>query len=97
MIRTECSVCGVVSSNPTRGYAHVARHRKRRPSLQIHAQSVAENGGISVIGALPMSGDPPPDFLVCSPSCLGRGDQWNTTPCLCSCHYQGKSARRMSV
>jgi hypothetical protein len=42
-----------------------------------------------------MVGDPPPDYLVCSPSCADRGDNFLSTHCLCDCHYQGRTARQM--
>ncbi len=92
MIKTECGICGLVRSDPTKACAHINRHPRKPRKGQNNPPEEAKTfntdptfGGTRAI----------PDHLVCSPSCMDRGEPWASTACLCDCHYQGLTARQM--
>jgi hypothetical protein len=96
VLSTECSACHAVMRNPTAAARHAQRKGKGHYARAAAAQNEGvnptlppENGGTFRV-AYPVS-----DSVVCSPTCLDRGDPSPITPCLCNCHYQGPTARQM--
>lgn len=96
ILKTECESCGATMRNPSsaaqhvhkRGKGHFTRRGKAQNEVINHALPPGFegiNGGRQEVS----------EQVVCIPTCWDRGDHWLITPCLCACHYQGRSARQL--
>lgn len=96
MLAVQCLACGAGFKNPTTAARHALKRGKGHyakvdPTRKKPANPVLAPGFDPIKGGtLPV-----PDDLVCSALCMDRGEFWLATPCLCMCHYQGLTARRM--
>lgn len=95
VLPTEC-VCGAKMRNPTLAAAHAKRRGLKHFTLRQQAENDGSNPPSPPAFDTTFGGRfPVPEHLVCSVTCLDRGDSRASTPCLCNCHYQGPTARRM--
>lgn len=84
------TTCGKVWPNPSRAVLHQSKCKICRKPLVLDNPPGLEAPSLS-----DPSYTPPTAELSCMALCVDRGAHFNTTPCLCDCHYVGTTSRRM--